>query len=348
VFALAILGLLAVASPADTALRVPGTTLRFGLDDTAISARGFTAAGSGTRTGRCRFFGLTSDATLTFEDGRLARAEFAVSGASTYEIAYVHDQLTAMGYRKSCAQPEPQTEVCDWTARTHIHVEVSGASLMASVVPASAAAVAPAAARDIASATRASRAERANARLKGAPAPAATAARDTVHAPPETLAVNLPGRASLLRDTIRAATPVATAVPAPPETLAVNLPGRASLLRDTIRAATPVAAAVPMLPETLAVNLPGRASRYAQATLLSEPHCDYPEAARAAGIQGRVWVFALVGIDGRVVRVQLRSGSPVLNASALACVRDWSFKPVTWQGSPCRYWVLVPVTFTAH
>jgi TonB family protein len=326
VFALAILGLLAVASPADTALRVPGTTLRFGLDDTAISARGFTAAGSGTRTGRCRFFGLTSDATLTFEDGRLARAEFAVSGASTYEIAYVHDQLTAMGYRKSCAQPEPQTEVCDWTARTHIHVEVSGASLMASVVPASAAAVAPAAARDIASATRASRAERANARLKGAPAPAATAARDTVHA----------------------AVPVATAVPAPPETLAVNLPGRASLLRDTIRAATPVAAAVPMLPETLAVNLPGRASRYAQATLLSEPHCDYPEAARAAGIQGRVWVFALVGIDGRVVRVQLRSGSPVLNASALACVRDWSFKPVTWQGSPCRYWVLVPVTFTAH
>jgi hypothetical protein len=140
--ALAVLGLLAVASPADTAVRVPGTTLRFGLDDTAISARGFTTAGPGARKGRCRFFGLTSDATLTFEDGRLARAEFTVDSASTYEVAYVHDQLTAMGYRKSCQQPTPKTEICDWTARTHIRLEVNGANLKASVVPASAAAVA--------------------------------------------------------------------------------------------------------------------------------------------------------------------------------------------------------------
>jgi protein TonB len=103
-----------------------------------------------------------------------------------------------------------------------------------------------------------------------------------------------------------------------------------------------------VLPETLAVRVPGRASPYAPAALLSEPHCDYPEAARAAGIQGRVWVFAFVDTDGRVIRVQLKSGIPVLNATALACVRDWTFKPVTRQGSLCRYWVLVPVTFTAH
>ncbi|TFG89158.1 MAG: hypothetical protein E4H17_01120, partial [Gemmatimonadales bacterium] len=108
--ALAVLGLLAVASPADTAVRVPGTTLRFGLADTVMSARGFTAAGPGQRRGRCRFFGLTSDATLTFESGQLARAEFAVSSASTYEVAYVHDQLTAMGYRRSCENSTPRME----------------------------------------------------------------------------------------------------------------------------------------------------------------------------------------------------------------------------------------------
>jgi TonB family protein len=321
VLALALLGLLAVGSPADTAVRVPGTTLRFGLDDNAISARGFTATGTGVRTGRCRFFGLTSDATLTFEDGRLARAEFAVSGASTYEIAYVHDQLTAMGYRKNCEPSTPKIEICDWIARTRIHVEVAGANLTASVVPASAA-VAPAGTRGTGPDAGPDAAERGGARGRRTRATDRTTARD--------------------------AAPAATAAPVPPETLAVNLPGRAGLPRDTIRAAAPAAAVVPVSPETLAVNLPGRASRYAPATLLSEPHCDYPEAARAAGIQGRVWVFALVGVDGRVIRVQLKSGIPVLNAAALACVRDWSFTPVTRQGSPCRYWVLVPVTFTAH
>jgi protein TonB len=322
VLALALLGLLAVGSPADTAVRVPGTTLRFGLDDNAISARGFTATGTGVRTGRCRFFGLTSDATLTFEDGRLARAEFAVSGASTYEIAYVHDQLTAMGYRESCEPPAPKTEICDWTARTSIHLEVSGGSLKASVVPASAAAVPPATARVTPPDSGFSAAERVIARLKGKPAPAGTTARDTA----------------------RGSVPALAAQPTTP----AGIPAPPRLPRDTVRPAAPIPDVVPVLPETLAVNLPGRASRYTQATLMSDPHCDYPEAARAAGIQGRVWVFALVGIDGSVIRVQLKSGITVLNATALACVRDWSFKPVSWQGAPCHYWVLVPVTFTAH
>jgi TonB family protein len=322
-FALAVLGLLAVASPADTAVRVPGTTLRFGLDNTAISARGFMAGESGASTGRCRFFGLTSNATLTFEDGRLARAEFVVDSASTYEIAYVHDQLTAMGYRKSCEQPAPQTEICDWTARTHIRLEVNNASLTASVVPAGAAVLAPAAARPTVPDAGVGAAQRGVVRGGRTRAPARTTARDTA----------------------LKAVPAAAAVTTLSETLATNHPGRMSPPSDTAR---PAMAVVPVLPETLAVNLPGRVSPYAQATLMSEPRCDYPEAARTAGIQGRVWVFALVGVDGSVIRVQLKSGIPVLNAAALACVRDWSFKPASWQGAPCRYWVLVPVTFTAH
>jgi TonB family protein len=320
VLALAILGLLAVASPADTAVRVPGTTLRFGLADTVISARGFTAARPGTRKGRCRFFGLTSDATLTFEDGRLARAEFAVSDASTYEIAYVHDQLTAMGYRKNCETSPSNAEVCDWAGRTLVHLTVDGASLKASVVSARGAEAA--AARETAPATGSGAAARVIARLEGTPAPAETTAR----------------------------APARNAVPAraTPPTTPASVPVLPRMPRDAARPATPAVGAVPVLPETLAVNVPGRASPYAPATLLSEPRCDYPEAARVAGIQGRVWVLALVDTDGRVIRAQLKSGIPVLNAAALECARDWSFKPVAWQGAPCRYWVLVPVTFTAH
>jgi TonB family protein len=290
VLALAVLGLLAVASPADTAVRVPGTTLRFGLADTVIGARGFATAGPAARKGRCRFFGLASEATLTFAGGRLTRAEFAVSNASTYELAYVHDQLTAMGYRKRCEKSEANAEVCDWAGRTLVHVTVDGASLTASVVPAHGAEAS--AARD----------------TSVSPAPAGTT-------PPAGI----------------------TGGPAPPR-----------MPRDTARVVPPAARAVPVLPETLAVKLPGRASPYAPATLLSEPRCDYPASARAAGIQGRVWVLALVDTDGRVIRAQLKSGIAVLNAAALGCARGWSFEPVTWNGAPCRYWVLAPVTFTAH
>ena len=318
--ALAVLGLLAVASPADTAVRVPGTTLRFGLADTVISARGFTAAGPGARKGRCRFFGLTSDATLTFEGGRLARAEFAVSDASTSEIAYVHDQLTAMGYRRNCEKSASNVEVCDWSGRTRIHLAVNGASLKASVVSARGAEAAPA--RETAPATESGAAERVIARLEDAPAPAGTTARDTIRNA-------VPARAT-------------------PPTAPARVPEPPRMLRDTVRSAAPAVGAVPVLPETLAVRAPGRESPYAPATLLSEPRCDYPEAARAAGMQGRVWVLAFVDTDGRVIRAQLKSGIPVLNATALECARNWSFKPVTWQGAPCRFWVLAPVTFTVH
>ena len=198
--ALAVLGLLAVASPADTAVRVPGTTLRFGLDDAAISARGFTASEPGTRKGRCRFFGLTSDATLTFEGGRLARAEFAVSGASPSELAYVEDQLTAMGYRRDCPRSTPKSRTCDYTARTRIHLEVNNASLSASVVPADRAVAPPPAPPGT------------------GPSPASAEPRDPVS---EAARAGPPAP-------VRAGPPAAGAAPVLPETLAVQVPGRAS------------------------------------------------------------------------------------------------------------------------
>lgn len=316
--ALAVIGLLAVTSHADTASRVPGTTLRFGLTDSVLATRGFAAAESGTSQGRCRFFGLQSRAKLSFENGRLARAEFKVDSASTYEIAYVEDQLTAMGYRKSCRQPTPKTRVCDWTARTQVHLEVSEVSLKASIVPAGVAAVAPAPPRVAVADTASRTAERAIGRLKGTPAPAETAAR-VAPAPP--------------RDTARSAPVRAPSPTGPP--------------RDSVRSLPSAPAAVPVLPETLEVQLAGRPSRHAPATVLSQPHCVYPVAAGVAGIQGRVWVLAFVDTDGRVIRTQVSRGIPTLDAAALRCVKDWSFKPVTWKGAPCRFWALVPVTLTA-
>src|SRR5205814_2739094 len=57
-------------APADTLTRVPGTTLRFGLAATGVAARTGLTAGKGARStlhGPLRWFGLTSEATLTFD-----------------------------------------------------------------------------------------------------------------------------------------------------------------------------------------------------------------------------------------------------------------------------------------
>ena len=67
------LGVLAgIPGPADTAVRVPGTALRFGLADSVTAARGFAPAGAGSLAGRCRFFGMDGDATPRLH-GRTAR-----------------------------------------------------------------------------------------------------------------------------------------------------------------------------------------------------------------------------------------------------------------------------------
>jgi TonB family protein len=268
VLVLAMLGVLVgvpamAGPPPDTSMRVPGTTLRFGLADTLVAARGFAPAGTGSREGRCRFFGIVSDARLGFADGRLARAEFTVEETSPHERAYVQDQLTAMGYRRRCDRLAPAASDCEWSGRTRVRLTVAYAHLKAVVTPPES--TGP------------------GAGLVGTPGPAGT-------------------------------------------------PG--------------ALAAVPVLPETLGVSAPGRPSRHAEAVVRDAPRCPAPSASGAAGVIGRVWILALVDVDGRVLEATVTRGIPALDPTALECVRRWRFEPRTWQGAPCRFRVEVPVTVT--
>lgn len=249
--ALAMLAVLAgTPGPADTAVRVTGTVLRFGLADSLVAARGFAPAGAGSFTGRCRFFGMDSDARLGFTDGRLARAEFTVEETSPKQRDYVQDQLAAMGYRRRCDRLEPAAGDCEWAGRTRVRLTRAEARLQAVVTP---------------------------------PTPAGTAS--------------------------------------PP-------------------------AAVAMLPETLGVSAPGHPSRRAEAAVREAPRCPVSRASRAEGVIGRVWVIALVDVDGRVLEAAVTRGIPALDAAALECVRRWRFEPRTFQGAPCRYRVEAPVSLT--
>lgn len=80
--------------------------------------------------------------------------------------------------------------------------------------------------------------------------------------------------------------------------------------------------------------------------LLRGAVAEYPEMARLAGVQGLVMVKVLVGIDGRVQRVELLKGvHPLIDRPALAAARRLEFAPGTQRDNPVQCWMGVPFRF---
>jgi TonB family protein len=319
---LTLLALVLLLAP-DTTTFVPGTPLRFGMRLAAAEAKGFTgSAEGGGRTGTCRFFGLPCEGTLFFTDERLVRAEFAVSAASDYEERYVEDELRRQGYRRDCMTLNATQSDCVWNGRTRLALTVAGQTMKAVAEPfvaATPAVVLPASATNI---------------LTRAPS---TPKRDAPAA----------AKPTLLK--VRPDPPVRTN-PAP------SLPPRGNTAARIDSAATAttghsdshaVETHVPppraAKSETLSVASAPLRTRFAHVRAQHEEVPLYPEAARRAGVQGRVWVMALVAHDGHVLDASITRGIPELNRAALSAVMRWRFPPV--EGSTSTYWVEIPVRF---
>jgi protein TonB len=58
----------------------------------------------------------------------------------------------------------------------------------------------------------------------------------------------------------------------------------------------------------------------------------YP--AEANGIEGEVTLDAVIGKDGRVETLSVRSGDPVLARAVFAAVRHWAYRPLKINGVP--------------
>ena len=72
----------------------------------------------------------------------------------------------------------------------------------------------------------------------------------------------------------------------------------------------------------------------------------YPEAARRARMAGVVVVEAVISARGEVQDARVtRAVSPLLDAAALAAVRQWTYEPARVKGVPVRVYVTVSVTF---
>ncbi len=72
----------------------------------------------------------------------------------------------------------------------------------------------------------------------------------------------------------------------------------------------------------------------------------YPEAAKAEGIEGTVFVQFVVDETGNVIDEQvLRSLSPEIDAEALRVIRQARFEPGTQRGEPVKVRFSLPIKF---
>jgi TonB family protein len=164
--------------------------------------------------------------------------------------------------------------------------------------------------------------------------------------------LELNGRA--VRARVRPAEPaLAAAAPAPPPrgTRAVpNLSPPRTVIDSLARLA---AEPHPAIPRNMAARADSRVDS-ARASAASEPlrppivvdSClaVRPEAARRAGIYGRVVVSVLVNRDGHVAGTRIQQGVPELNDAAIECARRYrfSFDP---ERSPAPMWTPITIRF---
>lgn len=84
--------------------------------------------------------------------------------------------------------------------------------------------------------------------------------------------------------------------------------------------------------------------------MIHEVKPEYPRLARQAGIEGTVWVKALVSKSGDVIKAQIgkSAGTASLDEAALAVAKENKFKPGIQNGRPINVWVTYKVSFSLN
>jgi protein TonB len=81
------------------------------------------------------------------------------------------------------------------------------------------------------------------------------------------------------------------------------------------------------------------------ASLVSWVEPVYPVVARKDGVQGAVWLDAVIGQDGHVVSAQSISGNPALVDAAKDVVMQRVYRPTLLNGEPIKVIMKVCVAF---
>ena len=71
----------------------------------------------------------------------------------------------------------------------------------------------------------------------------------------------------------------------------------------------------------------------------------YPELARKAGMQGKVFIKILIDKEGKVKRAVVMQGPEIFHEAATSAVMQWVFKPAIQHDRPIAIWMVIPVSF---
>jgi protein TonB len=73
---------------------------------------------------------------------------------------------------------------------------------------------------------------------------------------------------------------------------------------------------------------------------------EYPAIARSARIQGVVILEAVINERGTIERIKVLKSEPLLDAAAIAAVKDWRYTPTLLNGVPVSVLMTITINFT--
>ena len=89
-----------------------------------------------------------------------------------------------------------------------------------------------------------------------------------------------------------------------------------------------------------------RVSHMMEGNLIHRVQPEYPLLARQARIQGTVVLRAIISREGRIEKLQVVSGHPLLAPAAIEAVRQWRYRPYLLNDQPVEVETQVTVNFT--
>jgi protein TonB len=75
---------------------------------------------------------------------------------------------------------------------------------------------------------------------------------------------------------------------------------------------------------------------------------EYPALARSVKVEGVVILEAVINERGEIERVKVLKSAPLLDAAAIAAVKDWRYTPTLLNGVPVSVLMTITVNFTLH
>ena len=99
-------------------------------------------------------------------------------------------------------------------------------------------------------------------------------------------------------------------------------------------------------PAPVAVTKPVHVSHLMDGYLIYRVQPEYPVIARQARIQGTIVLHALIGRDGRIEKLQVVNGHPMLVQSAIDAVSQWRYRPYILNNEPVEVETQITVNFT--